>query len=407
MVGRAADPVRSRLGRVSLSLILSALIVLALIALVGVTVLDGCRTGSVQGDSPDAVTKYIDDLSSKDIDVRIAAAIALADYPESVSKFIRPLAMLLASRDSGERLAAQRALEHLGPAAADALEPLIKSDEILDYILACDCIASIGAPAARWIDDVGRGLASDESLRRRAGAMAVVGLGPLAKDHVPSLVRIADSGEFQAQLYALRAIIAIGPEARAAGPVLLKLHREGNVSVRSYAAWALGAVAPLDDVDVVAELSKALDAYMQPERERAIRGLSLMGPSAAPTLPAIREQIDDPDSDIQPYGAMAIWKIEGNSEEAVRLLLQFVRDPTYEVASLELMGEMGAAAAPAVDYLISRVDDEDDAIRDLVVVALGRIGGDKVVPAIKSRLEDPSPMVRFSARRALERVQGS
>ena len=40
--------------------------------------------------------------------------------------------MLLASRDSGERLAAQRALEHLGPAAADALEPLIKSDEILE-----------------------------------------------------------------------------------------------------------------------------------------------------------------------------------------------------------------------------------------------------------------------------------
>jgi HEAT repeat protein len=57
--------------------------------------------------------------------------------------------------------------------------------------------------------------------------------------------------------------------------------------------------------------------------------------------------------------------------------------------------------APAVPYLLPRVKVEDEAARALVIETLGRIGGDKVFPALVAGLKDSSGRVRESAAEAL------
>lgn len=122
-------------------------------------------------------------------------------------------------------------------------------------------------------------------------------------------------------------------ERRKAEAALLRL----GVPAAAAAAKALGA-APADPAERVAELAKALVAPSWKERDRAMRELGRLGPSARAAIQG-REDAPDPEVAWRIRAALAELGERAPREEA----LTAIRDASI----CRLLGELGGAEAPA------------------------------------------------------------
>ena len=83
--------------------------------------------------------------------------------------------------------------------------------------------------------------------------------------------------------------------------------------------------------------------------------------------------------------------------------LKTAADPAERRKAADSLGQLGAAAYPAVPALIKALSDADAGVRRSAAQALGRMGpqADAAVPALTAALADPNPGVRESAAQAL------
>jgi hypothetical protein len=83
--------------------------------------------------------------------------------------------------------------------------------------------------------------------------------------------------------------------------------------------------------------------------------------------------------------------------------LKTAADPAERRKAADSLGQLGAAAYPAVPALIEALSDADAGVRRSAAQALGRMGpqADAAVPALTAALADPNPGVRESAAQAL------
>ena len=141
-------------------------------------------------------------------------------------------------------------------------------------------------------------------------------------------------------------------------------------------------------------------------REEAVVALGKLKPFAETTVPAIQKTLKDPTFDSDTQAARSLWLLTGKADAALPVLMECLGDLTYVQPAIDVLGEMGPEAAPAVDKLIEILGALDPDDRIAAAWCLGQIGpaAQKASGPLRKRLEDEEPKVREAARRALERI---
>jgi HEAT repeat protein len=206
---------------------------------------------------------------------------------------------------------------------------------------------------------------------------------------------------------ACRALAEIGPPAKDAVPRLTRLVREGIVSSRGHAAMCLGAIGPVEGIDVVDILCQARWDENQVVRERAMIGLGRLGRQARQARRMVEEALEDPEFHPQPEAAKTLWLIAGEADVAVAKLIALSDSLTHDGRAMEVLAEMGPAAAPAASMLAARLQSDDQGVRLLAAQALGAIGptAKPHVAALQQRLADSDPDVCQAIRTAIQQIE--
>ena len=211
------------------------------------------------------------------------------------------------------------------------------------------------------------------------------------------------------------AILAAGDSAIQAWPELVSALTDDQRLDCAVAGRVLFSGTPKKQ-DVPA-LIRALRSDTK-SRTAAAWELSRLG-SAAEAAPALIEALESEDKHARNFAVIALGMV-GPPPETVSFLVKVMKDAgslkppqlnyRYPRASAALvLGLMGSQAKEAVFALADQLKSESGSWeyhRAAAAFALGEIGPDAkdVVPAVTRALEDPSPIVRLWAAKALERI---
>jgi HEAT repeat protein len=111
--------------------------------------------------------------------------------------------------------------------------------------------------------------------------------------------------------------------------------------------------------------------------------LARIGPPAKAALPALRTALRDKNGEMRARAAIALWRIDGNSKEAM---------PVFVATLKRRKGD--------------RPDDSNAWAARQVVRALGEMGprAKKAVPALLPLLKDKNEGLRWWTRQALKKI---
>ena len=274
--------------------------------------------------------------------------------------------------------------------------------------------------------------------------LALTDIGPEAAPAVESLAQLAAEGEIEERMQAILALAAIGEKAAPATAVIAKTLDSDDNSLRFAAAFALGSVRSADadavlekaagDSDpFLAEVVSWARARIHPEDKAAVdeavkrlrvglhsersnertAAASALSDMAATLDESVRKELanefadllSDPDPAAGLSGGAALIRLGATALEPLRARLS---DPVLRGPVLEILAALGPTAKPAVDDVITALDDSDPIIRGEAAVAIAAIGPDAAaaVPMLLKTLADgnAAPESRYSAAYALGRI---
>jgi HEAT repeat protein len=307
----------------------------------------------------------LDDLNSRDVEVRKRAVSDLERTADIGAREIRELATIALKDDDDEiRLKAAHALEQLG-------------------------LARLAAPALITV------LLRDKSKHIRVQAANALGImGPVTAEVVPSLIKALNDPEFEVVDSAVGALSFIGPGSREAVPALMKL--------------------------VETKGADAKDKQRADLRFRAAIALGHIGPEAHSAVPLLLGIVaGDDDHELQGTALVSLGEIGAREDIVIPVLVEALRNKkrTYlRSAAAYGVGRFGKKAKKEVPSLVAALDVSDISdpkqarrIQVGVLTGLGWIGPDAsaAIPAIEKLLETPDLDIEVSASAttALEKIR--
>ena len=234
-------------------------------------------------------------------------------------------------------------------------------------------------------------------------------MGPDARTAIPVLIRLVKSPDAETRLWAIQILGFIGPSAESAVPALVPMLRSSGLEEREMAARSLGAIgspaaiaipdllsameakriplgiavpalvalghAPVEAVPLlIAQLRASTNS---PVPLDSVRCLGLIGPPAAPAVPALIDALQDPESRTRAPVAFALGQIGPNASNAVPALTRALSDEWWYVrenAAIAL-GKLESNAAAAIPALARLAEgDRNEDVRKAAVEAINSIG---------------------------------
>jgi HEAT repeat protein len=362
----------------------------------------------------EAVSVLIAALVDGDERIRSATSEALKAHPAAATIAAASLLSKMTdeSLDAGGRpiwYVASLALGRLGDTSLPTLLERLEDANPMVVRATCVAIAEIEPPAKPAVAKLIPLLTSQNDDLRHIACHVLIAIGPTAKLAVNPLTKLLDHENLHTQYWSCRALGSIGaPAALPAVDKLISLTREGAASVRRNAVMALGEIGIESGPKMLQALSDALQDKTQPVRAVAAEALTKIGPPAKETLPALKQAIDRPFFRARVQAALAIWKISGETEMAVRVLLEefeSINAPWEVAAAFSELGEAGASAVPGLTKLLTAAQATT---RLFVIDALAAIGvaSKPALPALVKRLDDDDHDVRAAARQAIDLIEG-
>lgn len=358
-----------------------------------------------------AVPDLIGILADRDVNVRAAAARALGQIGPAAKAAVGPLIGRL--KDDGQTptgtpvlIVASHALAAIGPDALPELMVALQDPDQRVCVGAASAIHQIGPAAKHLVPELLTLLEKDDSRTRIPLIRCLQGIGPDAKAGVPALIKLLDHADFHTQYWTCRALGAIGAEARPAVPALCARTKAGSASVRRNAAAALGRIGPVIGTEGLQTLIAALGDGAEPVRENAVIALGELGAFAAPALPAIREALARRTIAARVQSARALWRITGDPENAVPLLIEQLQTLDQIEAAAALVADIGPAARAAVPALAGRLTDAEEDEKIAICQALGKLGAaaQSAAEPVRALLKDDDPEVRRAAAETLRQI---
>lgn len=123
----------------------------------------------------------------------------------------------------------------------------------------------------------------------------------------------------------------------------------------------------------------------------------------APAVPRLTELVREADPGTRYLAAKALGQIGDEAEAAVPTLLDALRDNDMFLRA-GITGALIKIGPPAVPGLTKALFDPSSAVKRAACKALGKIGSERSVPALKFSLRDGNHGVRKFAREALQRI---
>jgi HEAT repeat protein len=354
-------------------------------------------------------------LKDPDRHVRISAALALYRLTGQVGASIRVLvgaiqdeqstafSALMALWEMGSDAApavdaVAKSLAKKPPRKGNAAQPEIPSKEDLaleaanrsrDRCTAIDVLGVMGASVAnKSVLFLIAAISDDDKRVRWTTADALGKLGDAAKAAVPALMQLLKDPDKNVRLAAARAIARIAPASAEAQATVMPWLEDNDAGSRIAACSLLAHSDALSEKTVPA-LIELLENRSEVIRENAIGTLFEMGPRAKAAADALRQKLDDADGVMRVYAAAALaamndqrepsiakirqamqrkdsfaptaakalWRLQGNGEEVVPVLVEMLGDKRFEIrgAAAIVLGEMGPTAKAAVPALAKLV----------------------------------------------------
>jgi HEAT repeat protein len=372
-------------------------------------------------DVPQMVQQLNDADSSPELKRYLVRAFAKLGPQIDRAKFpqvSRSLFDLLTGGDAELSDAAFQALSALGPPRDDDAPALVKLLQDKKAVLKARVYAVGGLAALRDVPDASKAvlaaLADGEADIRRAAAQALGRPGVKSKEMLDGLVKAlqdADPGVRNAAAaglttlpadskplpYLLKAFEAdddavvrkaaeglarLGAPTKADVPTLKDGLKSARARTRLYCTMSLAELGPdaLPALDALGAALRDVDPTMRQLALRAVRGVGPEAKSVAANVTTLLKEAN-PRLKLEAALTLAALKLEG--KDVAQALFEAAVDkenPGMEEAAAALK-KLGDWAAPAVPYLIGKLDNEE--MRPLAVPALASIGK----PAVKDLIE--------------------
>jgi HEAT repeat protein len=378
------------------------------------------------GDAKDkrAIEPLVAALSDKDSGVRMEATWALVKFSASA---VEPLITALNGDDPNGRMNAAEALGEIGDvrAVGPLLNALKDNDETVRYsmnsaLMHIDMDASV-------IDLLLAAMKKDENSMERSIALSKLVI--LGEPAVAPLIALLNDKVQTVQKDAAQELVRIGKPA--VEPLIAELKNE-NIVLRKEAAQILGeirdsrAVEPLisllkdSEADTRASAAKALGEIKDTRAvEPLIIALSDADPSVRDEAAWALGELKDPraieslilalngeDAKVM-FGAANALKTIG--EPAIEPVIRYLKNEKSRNRGMGgfILQEMGF---PALDALISLLQDPDPLVRETSAQAIGNmyVGVEKkdarAVEPLRKCLKDENERVRYAAASALGRI---
>jgi HEAT repeat protein len=354
-------------------------------------------------------------LKDPDGQVRGAAAAALGNLGVAAAAAVPGLVEQLLEPEEDARRSAARSLARLGAVARPAmprLQALLQGPDPGRRLAAAIALSGID-PADRTARKVLMDLAVAPN--KEMQVEAVQALGELRDPGMAPTLGAALRVLREAPNPAAQALAALGPAARAALPDLLaSLASHANEAEVADIAQALGEVG-VDTPAVIFRLTALFPGAPGFLVEDVAGALVRLGPAAHLAVPALREILQNAALEIpnQFPAAGALADLSADAPLVVAFLQAAYRDFPHlqgpgelHPQILEILGQLGPAAAPALPLLREALRDANPEYRWRAAEALGRIGpgARDAAPDLTAALKDPDEAVRRWAAHALRRL---
>lgn len=305
---------------------------------------------------------------------------------------LEPLIVALSDENPELRQCAAMALGELGSSrAVPALARALGDRDRAVQWFAATSLAKLGEPAVKIL------LTELRSDDEDAAVGAAVALGRMREPRaVGPLLELLSSPDLYVREQAIEALVAIGKPS--VGPLVKKLG-SADPAVKKSAVVALGRLA---DVEAAAALVKLLGERDLVARHYAMLALRGMGPEAYDVL-------EDALASRNPSAQKAACEILGFARDARAIEpVAALLDDDDESVRWTAAKTLGAIDGEyAVTNLIRALQDPSPRVREVTVLALGKIGHFDAVPALTAVAEnDPDDAVRAAATDALAAVAG-
>lgn len=158
---------------------------------------------------------------------------------------LAPLVAALRDREMDVRAAAAMALARYGPRGAAALPALVETLDDSDWLVGCragEALASMRGLEAQTLPPLIAQLSDDADGRSWCAAQAIAGMGPAAAAAVPALISALADHDPNVRAAAATALGSVGPQASRAAGALSQAAGDENQWVRKAASEALPRV---------------------------------------------------------------------------------------------------------------------------------------------------------------------
>ena len=343
----------------------------------------------------DAIEPLATAAKNVNVEVRLAAINALGGMarPETI-------AILHAALKDDEPIIRDAAVAALGNTrSAKAIPALTEAIQNKDTKVRADAVQAL-VKLGRDSLEVMIEASKDKDWQVRRAATDGLGMLGLA-DAVPALNRLIVDEDDRVRTAAGLAIARIGPSAKLSITPLINTLKDKSDEVRDAAAYALAKLAPGNDT-VVPALIRALRYEDVRARVGAANAIARLGPLAPSAVFPLITGLKDMDDSVVLASRLALVKL---GPEAITGILKALReeDARTRLHLIDVLGQIGSEAAPAIHVLLVLLQDEDVQIRNATTLALGLIGGDAKAALLKaSRGEDKK--LAAAAAQALETI---
>ncbi|MCX6093410.1 MAG: HEAT repeat domain-containing protein [Candidatus Bipolaricaulota bacterium] len=361
---------------------------------------------------------------------RGAAAWVLGRTRPVSREVVAALVLALDAKDQHVCFSAANALGALGPAAEEAVGPLMRALGRVPG--AADALVRIGSRAVPHLLEA---LRNGTAVARREATNALGRIRPVSPEALAALVFALEDDDRDLRSSVVCALGAIGPEGRGtAVPALARALEDTDPSVRR---WAVGALAEFrtEAREALPALARAL---ADPElRSRAAEILGKMGCEAEQALScltcalkaggagwevtyavgaiggvgSVPDLIDSlrtmncgPSSSFGDPVVGLLSEIASESAEARSILVRAVEDqsPSVRSGAIAAIGRLSVEDEECTAAVLRVLNDEDTSVRRAAVACLGRIGAERhAVAALVRALSDSDWQVVHTAAKAL------
>jgi HEAT repeat protein len=343
-----------------------------------------------------ALNGLLDNAGDDDFDVVLALnRIGAPPVRKLLDAFLRD-----ANPDTANRLSW---LGPKGREAVPALRAALTDKRPEVRVSAAVALAQIEPSAPESVPVLIEALRQPDNPELSAGpeAEALAGLGPRAKTAIPKLIRLIRHGSNESGFLEdlLKVLVQVDPEGTACVPVLIEALNHEELEVVDTSAQCLALLGPRA-VDAVPVLATTVTRDFRKEffndydpQVHAAKALRRIGPQARTAIPALIGALKycrtiPPDPDGLDRGGLDRRVDERNWQTAA--------------AAAQVLGSFGAEAKAAVPALIEAIrtrekDDMNYLVRRKAILALGRIGPDAktVIPVLRDLRTEPRGMARY------------